>query len=60
MNTPAHFHIRWNGTTLDWECFDSREEAIERASFLKHEGESFTVEEVTTECPLRMKMKRQS
>jgi hypothetical protein len=53
-NTSAnHFHIRWDGTTLDWECFESREEAEERATFLKFDGETFAVEEVVEECHLR-------
>jgi hypothetical protein len=56
----GQFHISWNGTTLDWECFDSREEAAERAIFLKQEGETFKVEEVRTEeCPLRASMSSQ-
>jgi hypothetical protein len=52
-DSASHFHIRWNETTLDWECFNTREEAEERASFLKLDGETFAVEEVHSQCPLR-------
>ena len=54
-DSASHFHIRWNKTTLDWECFNTREEAMERASFLKLAGETFVIEEVHSECPLRAK-----
>jgi hypothetical protein len=50
-----HFHIRWNDQTLDWEYFGPREEAGEQALFLKRPGETFRVEEVLVECPLRKK-----
>ena len=35
MTPAAHFHIRWNRITLDWECFDSREDAVKASLFSK-------------------------
>jgi hypothetical protein len=58
---PPHFHIRWDGKTLDWECFSSREEATARASFLKRDGETFAVEELAlAKCPFRAKFAAQA
>lgn len=48
-----HFHIHWVGQRLDWECFDTREDAQRRAVELAHPGETFTIEEVSTKCPMR-------
>jgi hypothetical protein len=39
-----HFHIRWSQLTLDWERFDTREAAEERAEHLVRDGETYTVE----------------
>jgi hypothetical protein len=55
ISSRPHFHIRWHGQTLDWECFESREEAEERAAFLKRDGETFAIEEVNV-CPARAKL----
>jgi len=55
ISSHPHFHIRWHGKAPDWECFDSREAAAERAAYLKHPGEDFTIEEVN-ECPSRTKL----
>ena len=56
ISAHPHFHIRWHEQKLDWECFDSREDAEESAAFLKHEGETFTIEEVNDECPIRAEL----
>jgi hypothetical protein len=55
ISSRPHFHIRWHGHKLDWECFATREGAEERAASLKCEGETLTVEEVTV-CPERAKL----
>ncbi len=48
---PAtHFHIRWSQLTLDWERFDTREEAEERAMQLIREGEFYTIETFDGTC----------
>jgi len=46
ISSHPHFHIRWHGKALDWECFDSREQAAERA----------TIDEVIEECHSRAKL----
>ena len=49
-----HYHIRWeNKETLDWECFHSYSEAKIRAAELAEPQELFTIEEVTSNCPMR-------
>ena len=49
-----HFHIRWRGESkLDWECFETREEATERAASLAQPNEVFAIEEISARCPLR-------
>ena len=46
-----HFHIRWSASKrLDWECFDTYEEAEKRALELLHIGERFAIEEVPAQC----------
>ena len=45
-----HFHIRWSQLSLDWERFDTREEAEERAEQLVRDGETYTVEAFDGAC----------
>jgi hypothetical protein len=50
-----HYHIRWkNKQSLDWECFQSYSEAGIRAAELVSPSETFTIEEVSSECPSLM------
>lgn len=46
MREDMHYHIRWSGTTLDWERFGTREEAEQAARQLVRPGETFTLERV--------------
>jgi hypothetical protein len=46
----THFHILWSQFTLDWERFDTREEAEERAEYLVRDGETYTVEAFDGTC----------
>lgn len=51
---PTHFHIHWEGSiNLDWECFESQSDALGRALEIARPQESFAIEEVSTNCPLR-------
>jgi hypothetical protein len=50
-----HFHIHWVGKDMDWECFDTREEARRRAGELARPGEIFTIEEVSMNCPMHQR-----
>ncbi len=46
-----HFHIRWKGSeAMDWEPFETREEAEEKARQLMRPGESYTIEELGDGC----------
>lgn len=56
FDRSSHFHIHWAGKDLDWECFDTREEARMRAGELARPGESFTIEEVSMNCPMRQRV----
>lgn len=42
----AHFHILWSTTTeLDWQSFETIEEAEQRAEELVGQGETYTIEQ---------------
>jgi hypothetical protein len=48
----THYHIRWSGAaSLDWDRFDSREEAEANAAHLIRPGETYTIEELDGTCP---------
>ena len=50
----THFHIRWNDKeNIDWECFDTHDDAAARALELALPGETFRIEEISAQCPLR-------
>ena len=54
-NSLVHFHIRWRGEAqLDWQCFESRADATERAVSLAQPDEEFAIEEISARCPLRI------
>ena len=46
-----HFHIRWSDSKLDWEAFQTREEATARAEELVRPGETYAIAEVDGRCP---------
>jgi hypothetical protein len=46
-----HFHIRWDGVErLDWEPFETPEQAESRAKELARPGEPFAIEEHGKTC----------
>jgi hypothetical protein len=47
----SHFHILWSNSKLDWERFDSREEARRGAEVLVRLGETYTIEQFDDDCP---------
>jgi hypothetical protein len=52
-NNP-HFHIRWSQkTNLDWECYPTYLEASIRGAELVGPEETFVIEEVYLDCPMR-------
>jgi len=50
---PAtHFHIRWFGKdSLDWQRFQTRQDAITLANEVVRPGETYSVEEHSSDCP---------
>lgn len=48
----AHFHIRWDSGRLDWEPFNSREEAEQRAKEIVLSKETYSVEHFDSKCEL--------
>lgn len=48
-----HYHIRWlPKASLDWQAFDSQEDAEARARELVRPNESFTIETIQGYCDI--------
>lgn len=45
-----HYHIRWDNSKLDWEAFQTEEEAKAAAERLKRAGENYAIEELDGDC----------
>lgn len=45
-----HYHIRWANSKLDWEAFQSEEEAKALAELLKHPHENYVIEVLDGDC----------
>lgn len=51
MDSQMHFHIRWSSSTqLDWQPFESREEAEEAAKEMVRWNETYAIEERNGSC----------
>jgi hypothetical protein len=46
-----HYHIRWSTSKLDWEVFNTREEAETAAKHLVLPNERYNVEQFDRNCP---------
>lgn len=46
----AHFHIRWDSGRIDWERFNSREEAEQRAQEIVLSRETYSIEQFDDSC----------
>ena len=46
-----HFHILWANSNLDWEPFQTEEEAKAAAEQLKRPGENYGIEKGGGDCP---------
>lgn len=46
----AHFHIRWGSGRLDWEPFNSRDDAEFRAQELVRSRETYSIEQFDKSC----------
>jgi predicted metal-binding protein len=45
-----HYHIRWGDSKLDWEAFQTEEEAKASAEQLKRPGETYAIEQRDGDC----------
>lgn len=50
IQPQVHFHIRWNSGLLDWEAFNSGDEAERRAKELARPTESYCIEQFDNTC----------
>jgi hypothetical protein len=46
-----HHHIRWSTSKLDWEVFNTREEANTAAKQLVLPNERYNIEQFDGNCP---------
>ena len=53
-----HYHIRWSDSKLDWQRFDTREEAEQAARQMLRRGETFTVEHVEEKTCMQQTCKK--
>jgi hypothetical protein len=47
----GHYHIRWSESKLDWDIFDTPEEAEAAAKQLVLPNETYTIEQFDGDCP---------
>jgi len=55
-----HYHIRWGNSKIDWEAFQSEEEAKASAEQLKGPGETYTVDQCDSTCQMCTKAARKT
>jgi hypothetical protein len=46
-----HYHIQWRDSKLDWQAFQTQEEAEREAERLKRPGEKYSVVQQDGGCP---------
>lgn len=46
----THYHIRWENLKLDWEAFQTKEEAKAVAELIKRPYENYVIEELNGDC----------
>ena len=45
-----HYHIRWANSTVDWQAFRTKDEAVAEAERLKRLDENYNIEERDGNC----------
>ena len=45
-----HYHIRWADSKIDWQAFQTEDEAVAEAERLKRLDESYNIEERDGNC----------
>jgi PAS domain S-box-containing protein len=51
LHSMIHYHIRWGSSKLDWETFQTAEDAKAAAEQLVRTGETYTIHESDGDCP---------
>jgi hypothetical protein len=53
ISQERHFHIHWTKSDrMNWESFESHNEALSHALEVAQQGEMFTIEEASVPCRL--------
>jgi len=47
-----HYHIRWVGSKIDWQAFQTKDEAFAEAERLKRLEENYSIEERDGSCEI--------
>jgi hypothetical protein len=45
-----HYHIRWADSKIDWQAFQTKDEAVAEAERLKRLDENYSIEERNGNC----------
>ena len=45
-----HYHIRWADSKIDWQAFQTKDEAVAEAERLKRLDENYNIEERDGNC----------
>jgi hypothetical protein len=45
-----HYHIRWAGSKIDWQAFQTKDDAVAEAEHIKRPNENYNVEERDGNC----------
>ena len=45
-----HYHIRWDDSKIDWQPFQTEDEAVVAAERLKRPNENYTIAELDGNC----------
>lgn len=45
-----HYHIRWANSNIDWQAFETKDEAVVEAEYLKRLNENYSIEERGGNC----------
>ena len=45
-----HYHIRWANSKIDWQSFQTKDDAVVEAEHIKRPNENYNIEERDGEC----------
>lgn len=45
-----HYHIRWAGSKIDWQAFQTKDDAVAEAEHIKRPNENYNIEERDGNC----------